>query len=56
MDDAHASSEGGAGLLVGYRFKAVYLNLYGVQDISARSVGKQSRVWLTLSFRVPGLL
>lgn len=48
--------EGGVGLLVGYNFKKVALNLYGVQDVAARNVGKQSRIWLTVTFRVPGLL
>ncbi|MGC1305526.1 MAG: transporter [Caulobacteraceae bacterium] len=45
-------TEGGAGALVGYQFPKVYMSLYGVQDIAARNVGKQSRIWLTFSLRV----
>jgi len=54
--NAESPVEGAAGPLVGYKFKYVYLNLYGVQDISARNVGKQSRLWFTASVRVPGML
>ncbi|WP_158916176.1 transporter [Caulobacter sp. S45] len=45
-------TEGAAGMLIGYTFPKVYVNVYAVQDISARNVGKQSRFWFTIALPI----
>lgn len=50
--DGGIPTEVGVGGLIGYQFKKIYLNLYGVRDVYGRNVGIQSRIWLTIGFRV----
>jgi len=45
-------TEGAVGWLIGYTGRGWSINSYLTRDIFARNIGKQTKIWVTISFKI----